>query len=151
MNTKPLNEFKSDAERIYVLWDDALAHKDVEAMLVLYREDAILESPLVAHLLQQESGVCVGKSEIKKLLEILFTCQPEKRRFYRNPLYTSGNYLIWEYPRISPEGEQMDFTEVMELKEGLIYRHRVYWGWCGVNIIKSNLHHELKKQNLDKH
>jgi hypothetical protein len=45
-----------------------------------------------------------------------------------------GHTMIWEYPRATPEGGQMDFTEVMELKDGLIQRHRVYWGWYGVRL-----------------
>jgi hypothetical protein len=35
---------------------------------------------------------------------------------------------MWEYPRDTPDGEQMAFVEVMELKGGLIQHHRVYWG-----------------------
>jgi hypothetical protein len=34
--------------------------------------------------------------------------------------------MIWEYPRETPDGDQMDFIEVMEFKDGLIQRHRVY-------------------------
>ena len=42
---------------------------------------------------------------------------------------------MWEYPRATPDGEQMDFVEVMELKNDLIQRHRVYWGWYGLSIL----------------
>jgi hypothetical protein len=44
---------------------------------------------------------------------------------------TYGKRLIWEYPRGAAKGEQMDFVEAMELNEGLIQRHCVYWGWRG--------------------
>jgi hypothetical protein len=31
----------------------------------------------------------------------------------------------------------MDFVESMELNdEGLISRHRVYWGWLGVGVLQ---------------
>jgi hypothetical protein len=36
---------------------------------------------------------------------------------------------------LGPEGDQMDFMEVMEINNGLIIRHRIYWGWLGVNTI----------------
>jgi hypothetical protein len=45
--------------------------------------------------------------------------------------------LIWEYPRAAPDGEQMDFVEVMEVnRQGLIQRHCVYWGWRGVRVLQ---------------
>jgi hypothetical protein len=50
--------------------------------------------------------------------------------------------LIWEYPRNAPGGEQMDFVESMELNDdGLIQRHRVYWGWFGVQILQRDAYH----------
>jgi len=48
---------------------------------------------------------------------------------------------MWEYPRQTPDGEQMDFVEVMELHDGLIRRHRVYWGWRGVSVMEKDQYH----------
>jgi hypothetical protein len=45
---------------------------------------------------------------------------------------------MWEYPRATPQGEQMDFVEVMEIENGLIQKHRVYWGWYGFNVMKKD-------------
>jgi hypothetical protein len=45
---------------------------------------------------------------------------------------TDGTTLILEYPRSTSDGEQMDFVEVMEVADGLIRAHRVYWGWRGL-------------------
>ena len=46
---------------------------------------------------------------------------------------------MWEYPRETPEGDQMDFVEVMELNdEGLIQHHRVYWGWRGFGVLEQD-------------
>lgn len=41
---------------------------------------------------------------------------------------------------MSPDGEQMDIVEVMEIADGLIAHHRVYWGWLGVGMIVSGQH-----------
>ena len=30
----------------------------------------------------------------------------------------------------------MDLVEVMEIEDGLIRRHRVYWGWYALNVLK---------------
>jgi hypothetical protein len=48
--------------------------------------------------------------------------------------------LTWEYPRETPDGEQMDIVEVMDIDDGLILRHRVYWGWFSVNLLKQGQH-----------
>jgi len=36
--------------------------------------------------------------------------------------------LVWEYPRQAPDGDQVDIVEVVEIAEGLIQCHRIYWG-----------------------
>ena len=64
---------------------------------------------------------------------------PERRRF-RTGYLTNGRSVTWEYPRESPAGEQMDIVEVMEIADGLIMRHRVYWGWKSVGMLHSGEH-----------
>lgn len=34
----------------------------------------------------------------------------------------------------------MDLVEVMEIRDGLIARHRVYWGWVGVGLLQRGEH-----------
>lgn len=128
------------AESLHEAWNDALARKDADALAALYTEDAIIESPLVSYLLGTERGICSGKEAIRAFLPKVFANQPEERRTYRNPVFTNGNILMWEYPRASPDEDQMDFTEVMELSDGRIRRHRVYWGWLGVRTLTSGSH-----------
>ncbi len=48
--------------------------------------------------------------------------------------------MTWEYPRQSPDGDQMDIVEVMEITDGLIAHHRVYWGWKGVDVLIRDEH-----------
>jgi ketosteroid isomerase-like protein len=40
-----MDEFKSDGERIYVLWDKYARERDVDRLLSLYAPDAVLETP----------------------------------------------------------------------------------------------------------
>jgi SnoaL-like domain len=125
-----LTTMKEDAERVYRDWDDALGRKDVEAAIALYAPDCVLESPLVSHLLNAERGVVEGR-------EKLFARAPPARKRHREGFFTDGRRLIWEYPRATPIGDQMDFVESMELNdEGLISSHRVYWGWFGVAVLQ---------------
>jgi hypothetical protein len=44
---------------------------------------------------------------------------------------------------MAPTGEQMDFVEIMELQDGLIHYHRVYWGWHGVDILKDDAYYQF--------
>jgi ketosteroid isomerase-like protein len=122
-------------DRIYRLWDQALSRNDVHVLLSLYAKDATLESPLIPHLLGTERGICKGHDEIRRLFEVLADRKPEIRRFHRTGYFTDGKKVMWEYPRETPEGEQMDFVEVMEIEDGLIQKHRVYWGWFGVGVL----------------
>jgi hypothetical protein len=132
----------ADIERIYDEWDKALSANDAAKLLELYAPDAELESPLVCHLLGTESGVCRGREELSKLFDIVATRKPKIRQFYRAGYLTDGHKVIWEYPRATPQGEQMDFVEVMEIENGLIKKHRVYWGWRGFNVLKHDAYHK---------
>jgi ketosteroid isomerase-like protein len=131
-------------KHIYQEWDDALSKLDVERLLALYAPDATLESPLVRHLLKTDRGVLRGRDQLRKLFEELARTQPETRKFYRKGYFTDGKTLIWEYPRKSPEGDQQDFVEVMEIEDGLIKNHRVYWGWFGVRVLERGEHFRNK-------
>lgn len=132
---------KKDAERIYHAWELALSKNDVEGLLSLYAQDAILESPLVPHLLEQESGICKGQKELRVLIEKVVSRKPSIRQYFKKNYFSDGKTLIFEYPRQSPTGEQMDFVEVMEIENGLIQYHRVYWGWRGFKVIKEDKYH----------
>lgn len=128
-------------ERIYHLWDAALGAKDVEAAAALYAPDTELESPLVRHLLRTESGVVQGRDKLRDFVRTVFERTPPSRRRYRRGFFTDGRRLIWEYPRQTPDGEQMDFVESMEIENGLIRRHCVYWGWFGVKVMEEDRYH----------
>jgi len=66
-------------------------------------------------------------------------------RWYRDAhYYPGGDILIWEYPRQTPDGNQVDILELMQHRDGQIYRHRIYWGWFGSQML---IHSALAKQN----
>lgn len=116
-----------DIERFYHEWDAALSKNDVPGILALYGENAELQSPLAPHLMSQDKGICRGKAELKEFFEILVKRKPKVREFYRTKYFTDGRTVMWEYPHDTPTGEQTDFVEVMEIENGLIQKHRVYW------------------------
>ena len=108
--------------------------------MALYHPDATLESPLVCHLLGVEEGVVRGRDALRSFVAKVFEHQPAERRRFRTGFLTDGQHLTWEYPRQSPDGEQMDIVEVMEISDGLIAHHRVYWGWKGVGMLQRDEH-----------
>jgi hypothetical protein len=128
-------------EHIYHRWDEALGARDVEAAAALYAPDTVLESPLVRHLLGTERGVVLGREHLRDFLRVVFERTPPSRRRYRSGFFTDGRKLIWEYPRATPGEDQMDFVESMEIENGLIRRHCVYWGWFGVKVLEEDRYH----------
>ena len=126
-----------DTERIYRLWDEALGKKDLEASLSLYAGDASLESPLVQHLMNTKEGIVQGKERLREFIARVFQTNPPQRKRFKQGYFSDGRVITWEYPRVSPEGEQMDLAEVMEIENGLIKRHRVYWGWYALNVLRA--------------
>ena len=125
---------REDIERLYRLWDEALGKKDLEAALSLYADDASIESPLVRHLLGTNEGIVRGKDALRAFITKVFQTNPPQRKRFKQGVFTDGRVLTWEYPRATPDGDQMDLVEVMEIEDGLIRRHRVYWGWYALKV-----------------
>ena len=130
------------AEYLYHAWHDAAKSRDTDALIALYHDDAELESPLVPIIMQRTNGTLRGKAEIRAFLAEGARRRPnEWVRWYRDAhYYTGGDILIWEYPRQTSNGNQVDILELMQHRDGKIYRHRIYWGWFGTQmLIKSAL------------
>ncbi len=94
-----------------------------------------MESPLKPYLLRTERWICQGHKELQVLFEKLAERKPAIRQYYKQNFFTEGQTLILECPRQLPDGEQMDFVEVMEIEDSLIRYHRVYWGWRELKVI----------------
>jgi hypothetical protein len=131
------------AERIYHEWDEALGRKDIDAAMKLYAADIVLESPLVRHLLGGAEGIVRGRDNLRDFVKLVFASAPPLRRRHREGFFTDGRRLMWEYPRAAPDGPQMDLVEVMDITDGLIRRHCVYWGWLGVRVLEEGGHRPI--------
>ena len=128
-----------EIEAVTRAWEDALANHDVDALLSCYATDATLESPVAAHITGR--GVVHGHDELRPFLAEVVARIPDERQYHREGFFTDGHRATWEYPRQTPDGEQMDFVEVMEVENGHIQAHRVYWGWRGVEILGKDQYH----------
>ncbi|WP_242004284.1 nuclear transport factor 2 family protein [Xanthomonas sontii] len=137
------NPTERDAQLVFEHWHRHVVARDLPALMALYAPDARLESPLayVASAARQD-GRLQGRDAIAAFFAASFA-QPENGlgRWYRSGrLHVSGRQLVWEYPRATPLGDQVDLVEVMDLDAvGLIACHRVYWGWKGVQTLLAAL------------
>ena len=136
--------FMADCERIHRDWHERAKGMDTEGLLALYAEDAVLESPLVLAILDDKrDGVLHAHAELRRFFAEGARRRPNDLvRWYRTGkwLTDSRRLLIWEYPRQAPDGDQVDLVEVMEIADGLIRRHRIYWGWKGCRLIAPALY-----------
>jgi steroid Delta-isomerase len=121
-------------------WHAAVVARDLDALLALYTDDAVLESPLILVTLpDRRDGVLRGKDALRAFFAAgLRASSGTPQRWYRTDVFLShGNQLVWEYPRATPDGDQTDLVEVMELDGERIAHHRVYWGWTGFLALRA--------------
>ena len=129
---------ETEIRRIYDGWHDAVVARDLAAVTALYAEDAVFETPLIlAARPELGKGILTGRTAISAFFAKGFATPANGLgRWYRTGLFfANGRQLVWEYPRATPEGDQIDLMEVMEIEHGLIQHHRVYWGWVGFKAL----------------
>jgi steroid Delta-isomerase len=131
--------FLADCNRIYREWHERAKARDTDGLLAFYAKDAVLETPLVQAVYStRPDGVLRGHGEIGAFFAEA-TRRPlnELVRWYRTGRWlTDGQRLLaWEYPRATPDGDQVDLIEMMEIAGGLIQSHRVYGGWLGTALL----------------
>ena len=136
----PFQTNREQAKFVFDEWDRRARTRDVAGLLDLYTDDAILESPLVPRILDRTAGVLRGKAELAQFFTEGGRRRPnEFVRWHRSGTYLwDGRTLSWEYLRATPEGDQVDISEVMELADGRIAAHRIYWGWFGIEMLINN-------------
>jgi len=142
--------FLADCERIHREWHERAMARDTEGLLALYAEKAVLESPLVPAILDgRANGALRGRDEMRRFFEEGARRRPNDLvRWHRTGRWlTDGErMLVWEYPRAAPDGDQVDLVEVMEVIDGLIQHHRIYWGWFGTALL---VHSAVEKATKD--
>jgi len=92
--------------------------RDLEGLMDRYAADAILESPLILMALTDAaSGILRGRSEIRPFFAAgLREVGNGLGRWYRTgTFFSDGRQLTREYPRATPQGDQVDLVAVMDL------------------------------------
>jgi hypothetical protein len=137
-----------DARFIFEEWDRLARERDVDGLVGLYADDAVLETPLAPRLLGQPSGALRGKHALRRFFDEGGRRRPNDLvRWYRDGTYLwDGHTLFWEYRREAPAGNQVDIAEVMELTGRHIQAHRIYWGWFGTEMLIANATREPRSR-----
>jgi steroid Delta-isomerase len=131
--------FHQACARIFHEWDAAARSGDMAAMAALYTENCLFETALIPVILpNKRDGVLRGREELLAFLTRAAANRPNKvLKWHRSGSWLSDGVrqLAWEYPRRTPDGEQSDVAEFMEIEDGKIAAHRVYWGWKSTMMI----------------
>ena len=125
---------------VYERWHEMIVSRNLDGLMELYAEDCVLESSAVLVLEKNSTGVLKGRDLIRKHFASFFDMmeKDEAVELYRpSTFFSDGNTLVWEYPSKSPKGDQLDVVESMDLENGLIAYHRVYWGWIGFKALQA--------------
>jgi predicted SnoaL-like aldol condensation-catalyzing enzyme len=85
--------------------------------------------------MRTKEGIVRGKDQLRRFITLVFQSNPPQRKRFRTGFFSDGRVIMWEYPRATPGDDQMELVEVMEIQNGLIQRHRVYWGWYALNVL----------------
>jgi steroid delta-isomerase len=132
------SDYDAGIRHVYEQWHERVRSRDLDALMALYADDAVLETPLIVATLPDVSrGMLSGRQNIRAFFEIGFgKLQNELSRWYRTgTFFSNGRQLVWEYPRETPQDDQIDLVEFMDITNGLIVHHRVYWGWVGFKLL----------------
>ena len=131
--------FLHDCMRVHEQWHERAKSRDTEGLLALYAKEAVLETPLVQAIFDgRESGILQGHREIRPFFEEGARRRPNALVSWHRTgkwLTDGERLLVWEYPRQAPDGDQVDIVEVIEIADGLIQCHRIYWGWFGSQLL----------------
>jgi steroid delta-isomerase len=139
-HTMQTDNTEAEIRHVYEQWHRSVVARDLDGLMALYADDAVLETPLIlATLRDRTTGVLKGKSDIGAFFAAGLRKLPgELGRWYRTgTFFSNGRQLTWEYPRDTPQGDQIDLVEVMDIANGLIAHHRVYWGWTGFRSLQA--------------
>ncbi len=122
------DNIEAEIRHVYERWHEAVVARDLDGLVALYADDAVLETPLVlATYADPTRGILEGKANIRAFFAAgLRQLGSELSRWYRTgTFFSNGRQLTWEYPRATPHGDQVDLVEVMDIADGLIAHHRV--------------------------
>jgi ketosteroid isomerase-like protein len=117
------------AEQVVGEIEAAFARNDLEGTVILFAEDASVESYLVSRVFNRKEGVCHGRAEIRELVRALMKRGVPWGR--HEPPIVRGNTVAVEYSGASSDAEKFS-VDILEVRDGKIQSLRAYAGWRAI-------------------
>ena len=108
-------------------WFDAFNAHNLEALLSLYRNDAVHYSPKLKVRQPETEGLIKGKDALRSWWKDAFDRLPGLH-YEVLTLTSDDDRIFMEYKRQTPGEPDMMVAEVLEVTNGLIIASRVYHG-----------------------
>jgi hypothetical protein len=106
-------------------WLAAFNAGDVEALIELYAEDAVHESPKVRKAMPGSDGKLVGKAAMRAWWQQAFSRLPGMA-YELTALTSDSSRAVIEYIRRAPGEQPLAVAEAFEVREGKIVHSIVY-------------------------
>jgi ketosteroid isomerase-like protein/heme-degrading monooxygenase HmoA len=108
-------------------WLACFARQDVDTLVGLYAEDAVHTSPKIRALHPDTGGMLRGKAALRAWWADAFVRLP-KLSYELTGLTADSERVFLEYVRHVPGEADMTVAEVLEVRDGLIIKSRVFHG-----------------------
>ena len=106
-------------------WLAAFNAGDVDALIELYAEDAVHESPKVRKAMPGSDGKLVGKAAMRDWWQQAFSRLPGMV-YELTALTSDSSRAVIEYMRTAPGQEPLAVAEAFEVRDGRIVHSIVY-------------------------
>ncbi len=108
-------------------WFEAFNTHNLEQLLHLYTDNAIHYSPKLKIRQPETNGLITGKAELRQWWADSFNRLPSLK-YIPLSFIADNNNIFMEYKRIVDGEPELMVGEVLEIKDGLIIKSRVYHG-----------------------
>jgi len=117
---------RDEVRGVVKAWVDAFNARDLEAILALYADDIVTETPLLLKLGRDGEPRLAGKTAVRDYFaRALAAAGPI--RFTPIHLAVEGEVALLEYDREAPHGGRPGVVERFVIREGRIVETRVFW------------------------
>src|SRR5262245_29538746 len=124
---------ETEAAELYRAWQDGLCAGNLGRLVSLYAENAVIENSVVCGLVGSSTGEARGHAQIRDCLDVILRCGPHVAGEPKVQQW-NGTTLFCVVERLSSHGSR-EIAEAMDIRDGKIHRHRIYWGWLGVRAL----------------
>ena len=116
----------ADVRTVVQAWVDAFNARDLEAILALYADDIVTETPLLLKLGKESGPRLRGKDALRDYFGRALAAAGAIH-FTPVHLAVEGDVALLEYDREAPHGGRPSVVERFVIRGGRIVETRVFW------------------------